>query len=91
MRSVSNLDLLCHCLGMQTTINFSPLAQQIAEHTIIVTLDAEHWSNNSLEMTELGICTIARQDLLPLVQANNFGDHGENIMKAAKYYFFRLR
>jgi hypothetical protein len=64
--------------------------QQSVDHTIMVTLDAEHWSTNSLRMTELGICTISRQDLVPLVQDNNYGDHGDIMMRAAEYHFFRL-
>jgi hypothetical protein len=41
-------------------------------------------------MTELGLCTIARQDLLQIVQAQNFGEHGENVLRAAKFLFFRM-
>jgi hypothetical protein len=86
----NDLDVLRHCLGLQQTLNIDPIARQIAEYTVIVSIDAEHWSGNTLEMTELGLCTIARQDLLQIVQAQNFGEHGENVSRAAKFFFFRM-
>lgn len=89
LENVSDAALLRFCLGASGPLPLSQTEKAIIDHTILVTLDAEHWSVNTLEMTELGICTLSRQDVLPL--GSNFGDHGENYLRAAKYYFFRVQ
>jgi len=85
-----DLEVLRHALGNTQQINIDPIARQIAEHTVVVCIDVEHWSRNTADMTEMGICTIARQDLLPVIQSGNLGEHGDNVMKAAKFYFYRM-
>lgn len=97
----TDLEVLQHCIGL-STIKTAPignkdmlraraLVDQLAEHTVVVCIDCEHYTLNSDEMTEIGIGIMHTQDALPFAQSGDFGDHGENIMKQAKYHFFRLR
>lgn len=98
---VNDIGVLRHCLGLyqlpfepsndQNVTNARIIANQLAAHTIIICLDTEHYTLNSDEMTEIGVAVLHTQDLLQISQAENFGDHGENVLKQAKFHFFRIR
>ncbi|RMZ68821.1 qde-2-interacting [Pyrenophora seminiperda CCB06] len=85
----SDLDVLLHCIGGPRVPGIPRIADNIADHIIVICIDCEHWSENTDKTTEVGIATFARQDVLPLVARNEFGDHGENLIKQVKFYLFR--
>ena len=92
---------LQHCLGL---FNIQPndhrehpvrkqaqfYARQLAEHTILITIDCEHYTLNSSEMTEIGIATVKRTDVVRISETGNFGDHGEHLMNQVRHHFLRL-
>ncbi|KAJ4377542.1 hypothetical protein N0V83_000367 [Neocucurbitaria cava] len=78
-----------HCLGLRRLNNIPPMANDLADHIIVVCLDCEHWSENTDETTEIGFGTFKTQDLRPFVQSGNFGDHAENLMKQIRFYLLR--
>jgi hypothetical protein len=88
---VNDLAIFRHCLGIQRIARIPHVASGIANYTIVVCIDTEHWTLNSDEMTELGVGTIATQDVLSLSRSQNIGEHGENLMRQAQFYLFRLK
>ncbi|KAH7066501.1 hypothetical protein FB567DRAFT_409352, partial [Paraphoma chrysanthemicola] len=100
-RRAGHLEVLKHCMGierLQFDRDPNPdvdaarnVANQLAAHTILICIDTEHWTLNSDEMTELGIAVVKTDDVAPISQAREFGDHGENLMKQSKFYFYRFR
>ncbi|KAF1850072.1 uncharacterized protein K460DRAFT_422461 [Cucurbitaria berberidis CBS 394.84] len=86
---VNDLTAWRHCLGVERLNGIPAIANELANHTIVVCLDCEHWSTNSDETTEIGIGTFSTQSMFPLVQGDNLGDHGENLMKRIKFYLLR--
>jgi hypothetical protein len=100
-KKASDVDALSHALGItnlmpavqnaaQGGVDPRAIAHQLADHVIIVTIDCEHYTLNSGEMTEIGVVILKRRDLTNLVAQNNYGDHGENLMHQARHHFFRL-
>jgi hypothetical protein len=97
----NDLQVLRHCIGLDRVYTEPSgnryiaqarcIADQLAEHMLIVCIDTEHYSLNSDEMTEIGVAVMKTSHISPLVEAKDFGDHGENLMQQAKFHFFRLR
>jgi hypothetical protein len=96
----NDLEVLSHCLGIKT-IHMDPtndtvsnqtrkIANKLAEHTVVICIDTEHWTLNSDEMTEIGITMLHTQDVLEISRTEDFGDHGFNILEQATFHFFRL-
>jgi hypothetical protein len=97
----NDLQVLRHCIGHNrirpersdnSDINQArSVADQLAEHIVLVCIDTEHWTMNSDEMTEIGVAVMDSRDVRSFTEAKDFGDHGENLMRQAKFHFFRLR
>ncbi|KAL5114320.1 hypothetical protein ACEQ8H_007795 [Pleosporales sp. CAS-2024a] len=97
----SHLRVLRHCLGIHPiAMPRTPdpdlarvrcTAAQLAQHTVLICIDIEHWTLNSDEMTELGLGVLHTQDVLALARGRNYGDHGFNLMARAGFHLLRLR
>ncbi|KAL1799511.1 hypothetical protein ACET3X_003548 [Alternaria dauci] len=85
----TDLEVWLHCIGGPRVRNIPDIADDLADHVIVVCLDCEHWSTNTDETTEVGIATFARQDILPIAATQDFGDHGEHLMEQIRFYLFR--
>jgi hypothetical protein len=88
-KNSTDLEVWEHCIGGRRVVNIPAIANDLANHTIVVCLDCEHWSNNTDETTEVGIATFGRQNVLPVVANGDFGDHGEHLMQQVKFYLLR--
>lgn len=96
-RNFNDLAIFQHCMGLRDvcseTGNFpqvSAIAQQLAKHTLLVTIDCEHYTSNSDEMTEIGVCITKTEEAAPISRNEIFGDHGENLMKVNQFHLLRL-
>jgi len=87
---VSDLDVLIHCMGGTRVSDIPKIANDIADHIIVICLDCEHWSSNTEEPTEVGIATFSRRDMFRLVAQGDYGDHGEHLLQQVKFYLLRL-
>ncbi|KAF2025096.1 hypothetical protein EK21DRAFT_27247, partial [Setomelanomma holmii] len=97
----TDLEVLEHCMGINrirmgshqnpAVKDARDIADQLAPHTILLCVDTEHYTLNSDEMTEVGIAVMKRQHAAPISEADNYGDHGENLMKQANFCFYRFR
>jgi hypothetical protein len=97
----NDLEVLRHCIGLETihtepsddrdVANVRSIADQLAEHMLVVCIDTEHYTLNSDEMTEIGVAIMPVHEVRELSQAKQFGDHGLNLMEQAKFHFWRLR
>jgi hypothetical protein len=87
---VSDLEVWEHCVGGRRVTNIPAIADDLANHIIVICLDCEHWSNNTDETTEVGVATFSRQDVLPIAATGDFGDHGEHLMQQVRFHLFRL-
>jgi hypothetical protein len=98
-RRLNDVDTLKHCIGVTNNMcnpvpNDAPelaIARQLAAHMILITLDCEHYTLNSSEMTEIGVAILKRQEVVGFTTDGDEGDHGENILQKSKHYFLRLR
>lgn len=96
----NDVDILRQCLGiekakLQPSEGFHVTAaynisQELAKHTLLVTIDCEHYTLNSDEMTEIGIGFIKTEEAARVSQEEAYGDHGENLMKLAQFHLLRL-
>jgi hypothetical protein len=97
----TDLEDFKHCIGLNT-IRTKPsdnpniaqvrsIAGELAEHMLVICIDTEHYTLNSDEMTEIGVAVLPIHHVRKLAQAKDFGDHGENLMRVAKFHFWRLR
>ncbi|KAF2825502.1 hypothetical protein CC86DRAFT_249727, partial [Ophiobolus disseminans] len=92
LASLSGRAVFEHCLGLsKLEDDVQKLARLLEQQTILVTIDCEHYTLNSSEMTEIGIAVLKRTDVADTVQQKNFGDHAENLMHQVRYHFLRLR
>jgi hypothetical protein len=97
----TDLEVFEHCIGLnmiRTNFSDNPniaqvrsIANQLAEHMLVICIDTEHYTLNSDEMTEIGVAVLPIHHVRELAQAKDFGDHGENLMRVAKFHFWRLR
>ncbi|EMD64260.1 hypothetical protein COCSADRAFT_89986 [Bipolaris sorokiniana ND90Pr] len=89
-RQLTDIEVWKHCIGMNHISNIPDFAREAANHIIVVCLDCEHWSNNTEETTEVGIATFSRQDVVSLVNREDFGDFGEHLMQQVQFYLLRM-
>jgi hypothetical protein len=89
-QQLTDLEVWEHCMGMNCISNIPAFAREAANHIVVVCLDCEHWSNNTDEMTEVGIVTFSRRDVASLVAQGDFGDHGEHLMQQVQFNLLRL-
>ncbi|KAI4941355.1 hypothetical protein J4E91_010800 [Alternaria rosae] len=88
-KNASDLEVWEHCVGGRRVKKIPAIADDLANHIIVVCLDCEHWSNNTDETTEVGVATFSRQDVLPIAATGEFGDHGEYLMQKVRFYLLR--
>lgn len=90
----SDLAILRHCLGLERLQHVPGFLENISSHLTIVCLDCEHWSNNSDELTQIGLAVFTMEDLQcmtdPTLGSIDYGDHGKNLMKLIKFNLLRI-
>jgi hypothetical protein len=90
MEDASDYQVLRHVMGFERVPNIPAIADGIANHVILVTLDCEHWSNNTDKTTEVGINQAKRTDLVRVVASGDLGDHGEHLLQQLKFNLLRI-
>jgi DNA polymerase III epsilon subunit-like protein len=63
-------------------------ALPLIEHCVVVAIDTEAWSQNTDEMTEIGIVIAECKDGKDL--DGDIGDYAENVLKKMNYHFLRI-
>ncbi|KAH9876622.1 hypothetical protein J1614_003754 [Plenodomus biglobosus] len=95
LAAAADIDVFRHALGLERLTDIPALADQVADDMIVVCLDCEHWSNNTEEMTEIGVVQFTMSDMVKVTSPQggepDLGDHGENLLKLVKFNPLRIK
>ncbi|KAI8931703.1 hypothetical protein NX059_011348 [Plenodomus lindquistii] len=91
----TDIDVLKHALGLQSLANIPVISEAIVDDMVVVCLDCEHWSDNTDEMTEIGVVHFTMGEMAKITKPEgrvaDLGNHGEYMLRAMKVNPLRIK
>ncbi|KAI8931704.1 hypothetical protein NX059_011349 [Plenodomus lindquistii] len=95
LATATDLQVFRHTLGIEQIQSLPDIAIELANDMAVICLDLEHWSQNTDELTEIGIAHFTMDKMRGLTQPQDsqpeLGDHGENAMKLVNFNGLRVK